>query len=60
MRRNASDEVSGEKIEGDRKSMWVGTGTGIYLITSLLLGAPLLKPLKATEWVLAGLNAGHT
>jgi hypothetical protein len=39
--------------------MRVGTGTGIYLITSPLLGAPLLKPMKVAEWVFAGLNAGH-
>jgi hypothetical protein len=46
-------------IEWDRKLMWVGTGTGIYLITSPLLGAPVLKPMKIAEWVLPGLNAGH-
>ena len=47
-------------IEWDRKLMWVGTGTGIYLITSPLLGTPTLKPMKVAEWVLPGLNAGHT
>ena len=47
-------------IEWDRKLMWVGKGTGIYLITSPLLGAAVLKPLKVAEWVFAGLNQDRT
>ena len=46
-------------VEWDRKIMWVGTGTGIYLVTSPLLGKPELKPMPVKEWTLAGLNAGH-
>lgn len=46
-------------VEWDRKLMWVGTGTGIYLITSPLLGKPELKPMPVKEWTLPGLNAGH-
>jgi hypothetical protein len=37
--------------------MWVGTGTGIYLITSPLLGAPVFKPMKVAEQVFASLSA---
>jgi hypothetical protein len=46
-------------IEWDRKLMWVGTGTGIYLVTSPLLGEPVLERMAVKEWALAGLNSGH-
>ena len=46
-------------IEWDRNLMWVGTGTGLYLVTSPALGKPVLEPRKVAEWSLAGLNAGH-
>jgi hypothetical protein len=46
-------------IEWDRKLMWVGTGTGIYLVTSPLLGEPVLERMPVKEWALAGLNVGH-
>lgn len=36
-------------VEWDRKLMWVGTGTGIYLVTSPLLGAPDLQPMAVAE-----------
>jgi len=39
--------------------MWVGTGTGIYLVTSPALGKAVLEPLPVKEWTLPGLNAGH-
>jgi hypothetical protein len=45
-------------IEWDRKLMWVGTGSGLYLVTSPALGAPVLKPVPVTQWSLPGLNAG--
>ena len=45
-------------VEWDRKLMWVGTGTGLYLVTSPALGKPVLSPRPVTEWSLAGLNAG--
>ena len=46
-------------VEWDRRIMWVGTGTGIYLVASPLLGRPELKPMPVREWTLPGLNAGH-
>lgn len=47
-------------IEWDRKLMWVGTGTGLYLVTCPALGKPLLQAMPVKEWSLAGLNVGHT
>ncbi len=46
-------------VEWDRKLMWVGTGTGIYLVTSPLLGKPVLQPMRVAEWSIPGLNEGH-
>ena len=46
-------------VEWDRKLMWVGTGSGIYLVTSPLLGKPELKPMPVKEWAVQGLNVGH-
>jgi hypothetical protein len=46
-------------VEWDRKLMWVGTGTGLYLVTSPALGKPLLEPMAVAEWTLPGLNVGH-
>lgn len=46
-------------VEWDRKLMWVGTGTGLYLVSSPALGKPVLQPMPVTEWSLAGLNEGH-
>jgi hypothetical protein len=46
-------------IEWDRKLMWVGTGTGIYLVTSPALGEPVLDRMPVKEWALPRLNAGH-
>ena len=40
--------------------MWVGTGTGLYLVTSALLGKPVLTPMPVKEWSLPGLNVGAT
>ncbi len=46
--------------EWDRKLMWVGTGTGLYLVTSPALGKPVLEPMPVKQWSLPGLNVGHT
>jgi hypothetical protein len=46
-------------VEWDRNLMWVGTGTGIYLVTSPLLGKPVLQPMRVAEWSIPGLNQGH-
>ena len=46
-------------VEWDRKLMWAGTGTGLYLVTSPALGKPVLEPMPVREWTLPGLNVGH-
>jgi hypothetical protein len=43
-------------IEWDRKLMWVGTGSGLYLVVSPALGKPMLGPMRVKEWSLPGLN----
>ncbi|HEY0335853.1 MAG TPA: hypothetical protein VGC70_00820 [Burkholderiales bacterium] len=43
-------------IEWDRKLMWVGTGSGLYLVVSPALGKPMLGPMAVKEWSLPGLN----
>jgi hypothetical protein len=47
-------------VEWDRKLMWVGTGTGLYLVVSPALGKPIVEPMPVREWSLKGLNVGHT
>ena len=46
-------------VEWDRRLMWVGTGTGLYLVTSPALGKPVLTPMPVARWSLPGLNGGH-
>ena len=46
-------------VEWDRKLMWVGTGTGLYLVVSPFLGKPVLEPMAVKQWSLPGLNVGH-
>jgi len=46
-------------IEWDRNLMWVGTGTGLYLVTCPALGKPVVEPRPVAGWSLAGLNVGH-
>ena len=46
-------------VEWDRKLMWVGSLTGLYLVTSPLLGEPLLKPMAVEQWALPNMNEGH-
>ena len=46
-------------IEWDRKLIWVGTDTGLYLVTSPLLGEPVLEAMPVNDWTLDGLNDGH-
>jgi hypothetical protein len=47
-------------VEWDRNLMWVGTGTGLYLVSSPALGKPVLEPAPVQQWSLAGLNTGHS
>jgi hypothetical protein len=46
-------------IEWDRNLIWVATDTGLYLVTSPLLGDPVLEPKPVSSWSLEGLNEGH-
>lgn len=46
-------------VEWDRKLIWVATDTGLYLVTSPLLGKPVLEPMRVSDWTLDGLNEGH-
>jgi hypothetical protein len=46
-------------VEWDRNLMWVGAGTGLYLVTSPALGKPVLRPMRVAEWTLPRLNEGH-
>ena len=46
-------------VEWDRKLIWVGTGTGLYLVVSPSLGKPVLEPMAVKQWSLPGLNVGH-
>ena len=45
--------------EWDRRLMWVASLTGLYLVTSPLLGEPIIKPMPVKEWALPHLNEGH-
>lgn len=46
-------------VEWDRKLIWVGSDTGLYLVSTPALGKPVLAPMKVDEWSLPGLNEGH-
>lgn len=45
-------------VEWDRKLIWVATDTGLYLLTSPELGAPVLKAVPVSVWNLPSLNKG--
>ncbi len=44
-------------IEWDRRLIWVGTDSGLYLLSSPHLGKPVLEPMAVTEWTLPQLGA---
>ncbi|MCJ7592956.1 MAG: hypothetical protein MUO51_16550, partial [Woeseiaceae bacterium] len=46
-------------VEWDRKLIWVGSDTGLYLVSTPELGEPVLGPMAVEEWSLPGLNEGH-
>jgi len=46
-------------VEWDRKLIWVGSDTGLYLLSTPELGKPVLGPMAVSEWSLPGLNEGH-
>lgn len=45
-------------IEWDRRLVWLTSNTGIYLLTTPLLGDPVLEPMPVTEWAAPGVNVG--
>ena len=45
-------------IEWDRRLVWLASNTGLYLLSTPLLGAPMLDPMPVTEWAAPGVNVG--
>src|SRR5262249_56969993 len=46
-------------VEWDRQLMWVGAGTGLYLVTSPALGKPVLHPISLAESTHPRPNLAH-
>jgi len=57
--RSFNRPVQNVYVEWDRRLMWVGTNTGLYLLSSPHLGEPVLEPMPVTEWTVPGVNVGH-
>ncbi len=51
--------VQGAFIEWDRRLIWVGSDTGLYLLSSPLLGEPILAPMPVEEWTVNSVNEGY-
>lgn len=45
-------------IEWDRRLIWIATHSGLYCLSSPLLGAPVLKPMAVSRWTIPHVNAG--
>ena len=48
--------TEGVFVEWDRRLIWVGTDTGLYLLSSPHLGEPVLEPMPVSEWTLPQAN----
>ena len=46
-------------IEWDRRLIWLASSSGLHLLSTPALGAPILEPLPVAAWSLPGLNEGH-
>jgi len=46
-------------VEWDRRLIWAGTDTGVYLLSTPHLGAPDPSPRPVREWAMPGSNIGH-
>ena len=46
-------------VEWDRRLIWAGTDTGVYLLSTPHLGDAIVNPMPVTEWSLPGSNIGH-
>jgi hypothetical protein len=45
-------------IEWDRRLVWLASNTGLYLLSTPLLGEPVLQPMAIEDWAAAGVNVG--
>jgi hypothetical protein len=45
-------------IEWDRRLVWLASNTGLYLLSTPLLGEPVLEPMAVEEWAAPGVNVG--
>jgi len=43
-------------VEWDRKLIWIGTSTGVYLLSTPGLGEPVLRPAAVRDWTLPALR----
>jgi hypothetical protein len=50
--------TEGAIIEWDRNVIHAATDTGLYILSTPVLGEPVLGPLKPERWNVEGLNAG--
>jgi len=46
-------------IEWDRNLVWAGTHQGLVLLSTELLGKPVLKAKEVKEWTMPAVNAGY-
>ena len=46
-------------VEWDRRLIWAATNSGLYLLSTPMLGEPILEAMPVAEWSLPGLNEGH-
>ena len=45
-------------IEWDRRLVWLASNTGLYLLSTPLLGEPVLESMAIQEWAASGVNVG--
>jgi hypothetical protein len=46
------------QVEWDRKILYAGTTTGLYILSTPALGKPMLEAMPVVEWSMPGLNVG--
>lgn len=46
-------------VEWDRRLIWAACNSGLYLLSTPMLGEPILDPMSVAEWSLPNLNRGH-
>lgn len=46
-------------VEWDRRLIWAGADSGVYLLSHRDLGKPVMEPRAVERWALDGLNEGH-